>query len=215
MPAAPAPDTSALKAKAEEAATKAAAKMQGIGETCGRDWLETNIACVEADFAPLAIDYQAYYAERPDPRKEEGTYYSLPRLGGPTRTVEQVTSDLLAGCEDACRIQRNASIGSAVDDAVEECKKAKKGFASCKALEKRLAKNVRESEVERWEGTCEDRCDHHRARVAAEAEIDRKRPKTAAERARCEAQCQKTHGGGWCGTGILACLSECVPLGAR
>lgn len=214
VPAAPAPDDSALKAKAEDAVTLAAQKLHDIAETCKTDWLETDVACPASEFTPIATDYQAYYAERPDPRKEEGSYYSLPRLGGPTRTVEQVTNDLVLGCEDNCRSQRNASISASVDDAVAACEKAKGGFASCKKLEERLAKNVRASEVERWTGLCEGRCEEHRVLVAREAAVDRKRPRTAAERARCEAACHKAHDGGWCGTGIMTCLSECAPKSA-
>lgn len=211
VPAPPAPDTTALKAKAEEAVDAAARKLEAIGQTCAKDWLETDVACPASEFTQIATDYQAYYAERPDLRKESGSYYSLPRLGGPTRTVEQVTNDLVMGCEDGCRAQRSASIGSALDDAVEACKKAKSGHASCKELEKRLSKNVRASEVERWEGTCESRCDSHRAEIAYAAEVDRKRPKTSAERAQCEAACHRQHDGGWCGTGIMTCLGRCVP----
>lgn len=214
-PPAPLADTSALKAKADEAVSLAAQKLHDIAEVCAAEWLETNVACKEADFAPFAVDYQAYYSERGDARHETGSYYSLPRLGGSSRTVEQVTADLVLGCEDGCRAQRNASISVELETAVEECKKAKSGFASCKALEKHLQKNVRPSEVERWVGMCEGRCEDHRTNVRYAAEIDRKRPKTQAEAARCQAACRRAHeeSGSWCGTGLLECLSRCTPKG--
>jgi hypothetical protein len=204
-------DTTALKAKADEAVSTAVKKLHDIRVTCGTEWLETSVACPESEFASIAADYQAFYGERGDVRRETAGYYSLPRLGGPTRTVEQVTQDLVMGCEDGCRSERNTSINAALDEASEACKKAKSGFAACKALEKRLSKNVRESEVERWVGLCEGRCEDHRDQVRYAAEIDRKRPKTQAEAAKCQAACRKQHEGSWCGTGLISCLSDCTP----
>lgn len=213
-PEAPAVDTTALKAKADEAVTLAAQKLHDIAQVCATEWLETNVACLESELEKLAADYQAYYSERGDARHESGSYFSLPRLGGSTRTVEQVTADLVAGCEDGCRAQRNASISTELETAVEECKKAKSGFASCKAFEKHLEKNVRPSEVGRWVGMCESRCDNHRANVRYAAEVDRKRPKTAAEAAKCEAACRsKVQPDEWCGTGLMECLRRCTPKG--
>lgn len=149
----PAVDTTALKEKADLAVTAAAKKLEDIKAICHAEWLETEAACHASDFESFAKDYQGYYDERPDPRRETGTYYALPRLGGPTRTVEQVVSDsFTTGCEDFCRTERNTSINVALEDASKVCMKAGSGFAACKALGKKLAKNVRASEVERWRG---------------------------------------------------------------
>lgn len=207
----PAVDTTALKEKADLAVTAAAKKLEDIKAICHAEWLETEAACHASDFESFAKDYQGYYDERPDPRRETGTYYALPRLGGPTRTVEQVVSDLMTGCEDFCRTERNISINVALEDASKACMKAGSGFAACKALGKKLAKNVRASEVERWEGTCEARCEDHRAEVRHTAEIDARRPRTPAQAAACQASCRKQHEGAWCGTGLLSCLSRCQP----
>ena len=50
-----------------------------------------------------------------------------------------------------CTVE-SASIGSALDDAVEGLpERAKSGHASCKELEKRLSKNVRAGRSKRWE----------------------------------------------------------------
>lgn len=212
-PAAPsAPVDPALKSRADAAVTATANKLHDIGVACREDWLETSAACKASDFEAWAKDYQAYYGERPDPRHDEGRIDSLTRLGGPDRTVEQILAGVIAGCEDNCRTQRNDTIADAVNEASEQCKKAKSGMAACKALEKKLARNVRESEVERWTGYCTGRCEDFRDHVRREAAIDAQRPRTKAEQAACEKACQVKHGGGWCGTDLLACEGRCVTL---
>jgi hypothetical protein len=209
----PSPDFAAMKAKAEEAVGITVKKMHDIAQRCAAEWLETETACPKTEFASIAADYQAYYSEQPDPRHEEGSLYSLPRLGGPTRSVEQLIDDLVQGCEDGCRSARTESVGSAVDEAAEACSKLKTGYGPCHELQKKLAKSMRASEVEHWTERCESHCEAPRAHARYEAEIDAKRPKTKAAAIACQNACRAKYEGDWCGTPLLACLRRCTPKG--
>jgi hypothetical protein len=196
-----------LRGRADAAVVELATKLDSIQSSCRERWLEPETACEASGFASLARDYQAYYAEREDPRHDSGSIDSLPRLGGPHANGDDVTTRIVTHCEDRCRSARLVTIDAAATSAVDQCVKGK--AAACKAFAQKLAPTVRASEVDRWSAVCEGRCENERARARAAAEIERRRPRTRAQADACARACHAKHDGGWCGTDLMTCLGEC------
>jgi hypothetical protein len=210
-PAPPPPDDPALKERADAAERDTAERLRTTAQSCASDWLEPEDVCKPASFVQAATTFQAYYVDHANARVDDARIDSFDRLGGPTSEPQRMSEDAARFCDDRCRAARLETISTEIDAAIVQCEKAKSGFAACKAVEKKLAVHVRATEVERWSWKCEDHCQGTRDRRKYEAEIDARRPRTAAARAACERACEAKHAGGWCGTGLLACLSECAP----
>jgi hypothetical protein len=208
-PAARPEDVDALRGRADAAVIELATRLDAIQASCRERWLEPEAVCEASGLAPLARDYQAYYGQREDPRHDSGRIDALPRLGGPRATAEDVTIRMVTHCEDRCRTARFVAIDVVATAAADQCVKESGSVAPCKAFAQKLAPTVRASEVERWTGVCEGRCDNERTRARIHAEIERRRPRTQAQADACARTCNAKFKGEWCGTPLMTCLSQC------
>ena len=66
VPAPPAPDTTALKAKAGGGGRRRREEARADRTDLREGLVSTEVACPRVRFTQIATDYQAYYAERPD-----------------------------------------------------------------------------------------------------------------------------------------------------
>ncbi|MBX3230482.1 MAG: hypothetical protein KIT84_02885 [Labilithrix sp.] len=210
---APPPEDPAVRERADDAVLASEQKLEAIAERCERDWLEPENVCKAEQFESFATDFQAYYADHAIVSTEGARIDSLLFLGGPTSSVEQVTTALTYHCEERCRKRRLPQLEAAAMKAADQCFAAKSGFDACKAFVKKMSATVRPVETERWADECYGVCDDRRAAVKSRAAIDAQRPTTPAAAAACKAKCRKQHDGGWCGTGLLSCLSLCAMKG--
>ena len=202
--------TPEMKEKADKAALAAAVQLLSTERECGAQWFGDG-ACDQTFFRPFAEDYQANYSLEKDLARDSSRSDSLPRLGGPGVSVESLAMRLSLACEERCRSSRMASIHTATEEAGRACSAASRGYGACEELGKKVAHTLPEREADLAQGSCEGQCDGARARAAHMAKVNARRPRTKAQAAACEAECNRLHGGDWCGTPLFGCLADCSP----
>ena len=204
------PVTPEMKATADQAAVAAEAQMAATERECGAQWFGDG-SCDATFFRSFAADYQAYYATQADPTRDQSRIDALARLGGKGVSIEEAATRLSLACEERCRTKRVASIHVATEEAARTCGKASRGYGVCEALGKKIAHTLPAREADLAENSCTGQCDDTRSERASIQRRNANRPRTKAQVAACKAECERTQGGGWCGTGLLACLADCSP----
>jgi hypothetical protein len=211
-PAATPPDDGAVRTAADAASADLAQRLFDVETSCRERWLGSTV-CNDPAFERIASAYQAYYSTHADVHEDDSRIDALPRLGGRGEPVADVESRITSACVERCRLARFESMSSAAKEAADACAARTTGYAACDAFAKHASIHLQSSDVEGWVDRCRGTCDGARASARFEAERERKRPRTKAQAVRCRAECDRVHGGGFCGTSLFACYSGCTPKG--
>ncbi len=209
--------------EADEAVKTFAIMLGEVETTCGARWLSEDKICAEraSELNALADVYQAFYATEADPRASEGRIDALPRLGGPSASIEEVHEYALYQCRERCSLARRIAIADVIHDAVESCA-GKGGLAACRVLQRRVPPSAPQSVVE-MPDRCERECRERRRAAEVEQKIERERPRTEAEERACLRTCVGRCAGAhvapdgtithdpdaFCGTCEMTCRARC------
>lgn len=169
-PPAPPPEDPAVRERADRAVAMLAERLEKIADGCSTKLTKGEVACVDALFADAARDYQGYYGDHDDPRREQGRFDALPRLGGRGVEVDTVTARIAWVCNERCELARRVVLAEAKsaqlrkerekEEKAREARRPKTEAQSkaCYASCIHRCTGGRGIEPDEWCGTCEMSC---------------------------------------------------------